>query len=83
MPLPLIIPASSTFCWPIIADEDAPLVKVSVVPMALAASSQSQGCSCKAAATPSRALSLGRGTPITPVEETKTSLGSQESDSAT
>ena len=32
---------------------------------------------------PARALSLGRGTPMTPVEETRTSLGLQSSASAT
>ena len=72
IPLPLMKPASSTRVAPIIADAPAPLVKVSVVPIARAAVSQPQGSACSTAATPSRALSRGSGTPMTPVEDTKT-----------
>jgi hypothetical protein len=43
----------------------APLGKVSVVPIVRAASSHEHGAAVGAAATPSRALSLGSGTPIT------------------
>ena len=72
IPLPLMKPASSTRVAPIIADAPAPLVKVSVVPIARAAASQPHGSACSTAATPSRALSRGSGTPMTPVEDTKT-----------
>src|SRR3546814_13064259 len=42
-----------------------------------AASSQPHGGAAKAASNPASALSMGRGTPITPVEETNTSAGWQ------
>ena len=45
--------------------------------MVAAASSHEHSGASSAAATPAWALSLGSGTPITPVEETNTSLGSQ------
>ena len=79
IPEPLMIPASSTRVSPIIALAPAPLAKVSVVPIALAASSQPQGAASIAAAIPARALSLGSGTPITPVEETNTCSRGQPS----
>src|SRR3546814_4168757 len=51
--------------------------KVSVVMIVAAASSQPNGGAEKAASNPASALSMGRGTPITPVEETNTSEGWQ------
>jgi hypothetical protein len=76
MPLPLMIAAISIRLPPTIAEAVAPLAYVSVVPIVRAASSHEQGCAVSAA-RPGAALSLGSGTPITPVEETNTSLGSQ------
>ena len=61
-----------TVLSPTMAVAVAPLGKVSVVPMVRAASSQPHSGEASAAVTPSRALSLGRGTPMTPVEETNT-----------
>jgi hypothetical protein len=72
MPDPLMIADSVTVVSPTMAVAVAPLAKVSVVPMVCAASSQVQGSASKAASIPARALSLGSGTPITPVEETNT-----------
>ena len=72
MPLPLMIAQSVTVFPSTTARAMAPLAKVSVVPMVLAASCQVQGWATSAASIPARALSLGRGTPITPVEETNT-----------
>jgi hypothetical protein len=72
MPEPLMIALRVTVVSPITACAVAPLAKVSVVPMVFAASSQVQGWARSAASIPARALSLGSGTPITPVEDTKT-----------
>ncbi len=77
MPDPLTIPATWTVLPPTIALAADPLAKVSVVPIVSAAASHEQGPAVSAASTPARALSLGSGTPITPVELTKTSLASQ------
>ena len=75
MPLPFTMPTSSTRVSPIIALAVAPLANVSVVPIVSAASFQLHCGASSAAAIPARALSFGSGTPITPVEETNTSLG--------
>jgi hypothetical protein len=72
MPLPLMMAEKVTVLPPTMAVAVAPLAKVSVVPMVLAASSHEQGAAVRALSTPAAALSLGSGTPITPVEETKT-----------
>ena len=77
MPLPLMIAAKRTCVSPIMAVAAAPLGQVSVGPMVRAASSQLHGAASSAAATPVRALSLGSGTPITPVDETNTCSGGQ------
>src|SRR5690606_29211870 len=69
IPEPLMIPAIVTVRSPITAVATAPFGKVSVVPMVAAASSHPHGGAPRAAAIPAWALSLGRGTPITPVEE--------------
>ena len=72
MPDPLMMAENVTVLPPMMAVAVAPLAKVSVVPIVLAASSHVQGAAVRALLTPSLALSLGRGTPITPVEETNT-----------
>ena len=77
IPEPLTIPATCTVRSPTIALALEPLAKVSVVPMVSAAACHEQGCEVSAAATPARALSLGKGTPMTPVELTNTSLCAQ------
>ncbi len=77
MPLPLMMAESVTVVSPITACAVAPLGKVSVVPMVAAASSHEHSSASSAAAIPARALSFGRGTPITPVEETNTSVFGQ------
>ncbi len=79
MPLPLTIPASATRVSPSIACAPAPLVKVSVVPIARAASSQLHGTAERTASTPARARSFGSGTPMTPVEDTNTVSAEQPS----
>jgi hypothetical protein len=77
IPDPLTIPATWTVVSPTIALAPAPLGKVSVVQMVSAAASHEQGSAVSAASTPARALSFGSGTPMTPVELTKTSFWSQ------
>ncbi len=77
IPDPLTMPATWTVRPSTMALEPEPLAKVSVVPIVSAAASHEQGSAVSAASTPARALSLGKGTPITPVELTKTSLGAQ------
>jgi hypothetical protein len=47
-----------------------PFAKVSVVPIVFVASSQEQGSALNTASRPASALSFGKGTPITPVDET-------------
>ena len=53
------------------------------MPIVLVASSQEQGAAAKAASSPASALSIGNGTPITPVDETNTSDGLHASAPAT
>ena len=79
MPLPLTIPATVTGRPPSVQVATAPLAKVSVVPIVVAASSHAHGAAAKAASNPASALSIGSGTPITPVEATNTSDGWQPS----
>ena len=77
MPEPLIMPTSCTL-WPsTMALAVAPLAKVSVVPIVCVTSSQLHGAASKTAVNPACALSMGSGTPITPVDETKISEASQ------
>ena len=77
MPLPLMMPASVTVLPSTTARVSAPLAKVSVVEMVSAAASQLHSGASNAAFSPASALSLGKGTPMTPVEETNTSLSAQ------
>ncbi len=77
MPDPLTIPATWTAVPPTIALAVEPLAKVSVVQIVSAAASHEQGGAVSAAWTPVRALSFGKGTPMTPVELTKTSFCAQ------
>src|SRR3546814_1868464 len=77
MPDPLTMPVSVTARPSTIAVVTAVLMKVSVVMIAAAASFQPQGAAVKAASSPACALSIGSGTPITPVEATNTSEGLQ------
>ena len=78
MPEPLAKPLRRTSTPSIVAVAVAPLGKVSVVMMARAAGSQpsaeSNGMTCGNAAM---IFSAGGGSPITPVDEMNTSLGSQ------
>ena len=74
MPEPLMIPTTCTFVPPTIALAVAPFAKVSVVPMVLVASSQLQGSELNTRVSPANALSLGNGTPMTPVDDTNTAL---------
>ena len=85
IPDPLTIPATCTVVPPTTALAAAPFGKVSVVVIVCAVSSQlALGVSKPMTlATPARALSLGNGTPITPVEQTNTSLGSHARCAAT
>src|SRR3546814_4265645 len=75
MPDPLMMPTRFTVRPPTTACATAAFGKVSVVMIVAAASSQPHGGAAKAASNPASALSMGRGTPITPVEETNTSEG--------
>ena len=77
MPLPLMIAVRVIVRPSTTACAIAPLANVSVVPMVLAASSHPQGSATSAASIPARALSLGSGTPITPVDETNTCSAGQ------
>ena len=78
MPEPLAMPATVTSVSPMRARAHAPLANVSVVRIASAASRQPGAVS--ASHRPGSAaviLPTGRGSPITPVEATNTSSGSQ------
>ncbi len=75
MPDPLMMPTRLTVVPPIVALVVAPLAKVSVVPIASVASRQLASGASSAASMPASALSIGNGTPITPVEDTNTSDG--------
>ncbi len=75
MPEPLAMPLSVTVWPPISACRVAPLGKVSVVMIARAAAGQDSGARSRSSA-PSAPIrrSSGSGSPITPVEATKTSV---------
>ena len=75
IPEPLMIPTSVTGRPSTTAVVTAPLAKVSVVMIVAAASSHPHGSAAKAASSPASALSMGSGTPITPVDATNTSDG--------
>ena len=78
------MPAILTVLPPMLAVAEAPLGKVSVVMMARAAASHAPGAS--ACTSPgsfwTMVLSAGRGSPITPVEETNTSRSAHPSAAA-
>src|SRR5258708_8102698 len=78
MPAPLAKPLIVTVALPSFAVEVATLGNVSVVMIALAASSQASGCAAatRPSITPSNALALS-GSPITPVEARNPSAGLQ------
>ena len=78
MPAPLAMPLMVTAALPMLVLAVATLGNVSVVMIALAASSQKSGraASTSPSITPSNALALS-GSPITPVEARKTSAGLQ------
>ncbi len=78
MPAPLAMPQMVTVVLPIFASAVAPLGKVSVVMMALAAASQFPGAAAatRPSMTPSKARASS-GSPMTPVEARKTSTGRQ------
>src|SRR5712675_1922879 len=78
MPAPLAKPLIVTVALPSLAVAVATLGNVSVVMIALAASSQASGCvaATRPSITPSNALALS-GSPITPVEARNTSPGRQ------
>src|SRR5258707_14984280 len=78
MPAPLAKPLIVTVALPSFAVAVATLGNVSVVMIALAASSQASGCvaATRPSITPSNALALS-GSPITPVEARNTSAGLQ------
>ena len=84
MPEPLAMPAIRTVRPPIFAVAEAPLGKVSVVMMAPAARSQLPDASARASPGSfwTIVLSAGRGSPITPVEETNTSRSAHPSAAA-
>ncbi len=78
MPAPLAMPLMVTVDLPILAWAVATLGKVSVVMIALAASSHGSSCAATTipSITPSNAVALS-GSPITPVEARKMSAGAQ------
>src|SRR4051812_7151353 len=78
MPAPLAIPLMVTVVFPILAVAVATLGNVSVVMIALAASSHGSGLAWATmpSITPSNALALS-GSPMTPVEARNTSAGRQ------
>ncbi len=73
----MTIPTRLTVWPPTTARVTAALAKVSVVMIVAAASSQLAAGALSTASIPASALSIGSGTPITPVEATKTSEGWQ------
>src|SRR5271165_4035676 len=78
MPEPLAKPLRRTSTPSILAVAVAPFGKVSVVMIARAAASQQLGESNGAACgNPAKIFSAAGGSPITPVDEMNTSLGSQ------
>ena len=77
MPEPLMMPTRVTVRPSMIAVVVAPLAKVSVVPIVSAASRQLAVGAWSTESMPASALSIGNGTPITPVEATNTSDGAQ------
>ena len=83
MPAPLTMPERRTVRWPTGISRSTTLGRVSVVRMARAARSPPSTERSRAArAIPSRTLSMGRGTPMTPVEATTTSSAAQPKASA-
>ncbi len=76
IPAPLAMPQMVTLALPSLASAVAPLGKVSVVMMALAAACQVSGAAAatRLSSTPSKARASS-GSPMTPVEARNTSLG--------